>query len=226
MACELPKLTFIPFNQRVLISQLESEKHKILLSFVRRFGGLCELICNRILIDDLLGNGKTPKSIENHVTIERMNDENIMKSHILDIISIFARIIAFLFGKYPDNIFSYFDQKNLISKFPSLNGNTRSVSREILGKGIKNLVEGETNKLHIFSKRFFSFSGHSTLIKRMQNDKYIFFDPNSGEHRDLSFSKLCDKIDQQLKMWEATDLYFTRGQSFIDRLRKKVDFRW
>ncbi len=52
--------------------------------------------------------------------------------------------------------------------------------------------------------------GHSTLIKKIGSENSIFFDPNTGEHQNLSFENLCDKIDKQLKQWNGIDLVFIR----------------
>ncbi len=209
------KLTVIPFNQSDIISELHPEKHKTLLGFVDRFGGLCQLICNRILLDDLLGNGENLNSIKNHITIERMDEEKIKKSHLLDVYSIFRKAIAFLFGIYPDNIFSCFDQWKLVK---TSKGHLRKVNSKILEKGLNDIREGEILKLEVFRKGILSFSGHSLLIKKMSKKNYIFFDPNSGEHRDLSFCQLSKKINEQLKKWNGTDIYLTKGKCFLKRL--------
>jgi hypothetical protein len=213
-------LTFIPFDQYVdLVEKLDPNKHQRLLEFVNRFDGLCELICNRILIDDLLGNGEDQNSIKNRVTLERMDEENIKKSHLLDVYSIFIKIISYLFRIYPDNIFSFRKQWSLVNIISSGNNNIRVVNRGILSEGLKNIAEGETLKFEVLHRDCLSLSGHSLLIKKMQNDKYIFFDPNTGEHRNLSLVQLSDNIDQQLALHEGTDIFLTRGADFLKRLK-------
>lgn len=144
----------IPFSQSSeIISQLHDEKHKTLSKFNARFGGLCELICNRILIDHSLNNdGDDQTLIKKCITVERLNKDKIKKSHILDIHSLFRKVISFLFGIYPDNIFSCFDQWKLISRPSSINARIRSVNRKILGKGLKKIGEGEVLKLEVFSR--------------------------------------------------------------------------
>jgi hypothetical protein len=219
---ETAPLSALSFNQNSVISQLDSKKNKTLLEFVERFDGLCELICNRILLDSLLGNGKNCDSIKNRVVIEKLNHEKIKKSHLLDVYSIFSRMLAFLFGIYPDNIFSCVDQWRLTNKTSKVDNKIRSVNRKILGKGLEKIKDGETLKLEIFSKEGFNFSGHSLLIKKMTNDNYIFFDPNTGERRNLTFVQLSDNIDEQLKLWNGTDVFLTRGKDFIKRLREKI----
>ncbi len=206
----------IPFNQSSdLICKLDPNKHKTLLGFNERFGGLCELVCNRILIDDLLGKGKDVNSIRNRVTVERMDEDKIKKSHLLDVYSIFRRALAYLFGIYPDNIFSCGDQWSLV-KNTSTGNNV--VNRQILGQGLKNIAAGETLKLEVFSKSGFNLSGHSLLIKKTDDDKYIFFDPNTGEQRDLSLVQLSDNIDAQLAQWNGTDICLIKGKDYLQRL--------
>src|SRR5579885_1995945 len=131
-------LQFIPFNQGVdLISKLHPVKHEELLNVNRRFGGLCELVCNRVLFDDLLGKGTQTYFIRKHVNVERMNEDKVKKSHILDIYSIFRRALAYLFGIYPGNIFSCFDQWSLVSTAEKVS----KVNREILGQGLQRIAE-------------------------------------------------------------------------------------
>jgi hypothetical protein len=212
-------LTKIPFNQLSIISKLDPKKHERLLEINLKFGGLCELICNRILIDDSLGTGKDLDSIKNRVTVERMDEKKIKKSHLLEVYSIFHRATALLFGLYPDNIFMYFDQIKLVIKKPD--SDQRMINREVLEKGLNQLDEGEVIKLEVFSKNGLDFSGHSLLFKKMTKDNYIFFDPNTGEHRNLSFNQLCNHIDEQLTMFMGTDVLLIKGKKFLGRLLSK-----
>ena len=208
----------IPFNQCCnIIYKLNANKHRTLLRINAKFDGLCDLICNLILIDNTLGYEKDLDFIKKQVTIERLNDYKIKKGHILDIYSIFQKIIAFLFGLYPDNIFSHSDQWKLIN-----NNKTRSVNRQILKKGLKDIKEGVSLKLEILKKSGFNFSGHSLLIKKMPNNKYAFFDPNNGEYQNLSFIQLSDHIDRQLELINGTDIFIMRGKDYLKRLEKRI----
>ena len=109
-------LSFIPFNQSDLTTRLDPNKHKTLLGIKKKFNGLCELICNRILVDNSLGKGKNQNSIKDRVTVERLNENKITKSHLLNVYSIFRKVIAFLFRIYPDNVFSCFDHNGSVTK--------------------------------------------------------------------------------------------------------------
>lgn len=206
----------IPFNQYAdIIPNLDKRKHKDLLKINKKFGGLCELICNNILRDNLLGEMSGENLIKKRVTVESLNENRIKKSHLLSIYSIFRKIIAFLFGVYPDNIFSRLNQWKLVKR-------NKTVNRKMLERGIKKIEPSEVLKLEVFSKGFFTMSGHSLLIKKMANNKFIFFDPNTGEHRNLSFVQLSDHIDEQLRQQKGNDIFLTKGQDFLKRVKKKI----
>lgn len=209
-------LNHIQFNQYSDVIYKLNEKHLNLSNFVSRFGGLCDLICNRILLDDSLGKGKDLNFLKDRVTVERIDTEQIKSSHLLDVHSLFHRALAFLMGIYPENIFSCFDQWQLVEK-----SQERSFVRRVkLKQGLKNIADETTLKLEIFSRNLFSFSGHSLLIKKISNDNYIFFDPDCGEHRGLSFAALSDKIDDQLNILGGKDIYITRGDHYLKRLKE------
>jgi hypothetical protein len=91
-----------------------------------------------------------------------------------------------------------------------------------LGNGLKNIKKNETLKLETFCKEGLSFSGHSLLIKKMSNRRYNFFDPNTGEHHNLSFKRLSDCIDAQLKLWKATDILLMKGEIFLEKLENSL----
>jgi hypothetical protein len=67
----------------------------------------------------------------------------------------------------------------------------------------------------------FSFQWHSLLIKKINKDEFIFFDPNSGEKRGLSKKELTHEINNQITQWKATDIYFTDGKKYLEKLRNR-----
>lgn len=213
----------IPFSQTSdLICKLHPKKHKALLQMNDKYQGLCELVCNRILIDNDLGKGNDRNFLKNRLTVERMDEAIIKKSHILRVYSLFRRIIAYVFGIYPNNLFSFRDQRKLVE-------NTfyrgKQINRTLLNQGLKNIEAEKTLKLEVFSRKCLSLSGHSLLIKKMSDDNYIFFDPNEGEHPNLSFSELCNQIDRQLIFQGATDIFLMKGEDFLKKWKKKVGER-
>ncbi len=212
---------FIPFDQSPeLIAKLQRSSHETLVEIFEKHGGLCELVCNRILIDGATSDIDDPSLVKKPITLERMDEDKIKKSHILSVYSVLRRIIAFLFGIYPNNIFSCCKQWKLVNK--QENSTIRQVNRLILGNSLKKIENGETIKLAVFSKSGLSMKGHSLLIKKMQNDSYTFFDPNTGEHRNLSFIQLSNNIDAHLKLWKGTDIFLTRGKDYLKKLKVKA----
>jgi hypothetical protein len=204
--------SFIPFNQASdVIGKLDFTKDKTLFKINIKYNGLCELICNRILMDDDLGRGRDEHYLNNRVTVERLNEKKIINSHLLEVHSLFCRIIAYLFGVFPDNIFSFWDQWRLVD-------NTRLVNNEILSKGLRDIKNGETLKLEVFQRGCFNFVGHSLLIKKTESDKYVFFDPNCGEYRGLSFFELSNRINEQIRVHHATNIFITKGTDYLNRL--------
>ncbi len=205
-------ITFIPFHQGFdIIEKLNPAIHSTLLDISNRYDGLCELICNRILIDNDLGRGNHENYLKNRITIESLNQEMITSSHLLNVFSIFHKAIAYLFRIFPDNIFSFWDQWRLVDW-------TYSVNPQIFKKGLRNIENGEVLKLGVFHQGWFNLEGHSLLIKKIDNDQYVFFDPNHGEYRGLSTSSLRSKINAVIKEHEATNIFITRGTDYLKRL--------
>ena len=203
--------TTVEFKQSNIIyggQQLPEKLIKINL----KFNGLCELICNKILIDDLLGKGEGD-FLKKKINVDELNKESIVKSHLLNVYSFFSRMVAFIFGIYPDNVFSIKNQWNLVNK--------NEVNKEVLFNGLKKIKLGTTLKLEVFKRTPTSFSGHSLLVKKNNENEFTFFDPNTGEHRGLSQEGLALKINDQLAQWGGTDIFISRGDVYIKRLRDK-----
>ena len=90
----------------------------------------------------------------------------------------------------------------------------------MLEEGLNKIEENKVLKLEIFRKNGINFSGHSLLVKKIPHKQYIYFDPNYGEFRGISFHQLCNAIDIQLQMWKGTDIFLTSGDRYLQRLRK------
>lgn len=212
-------LSFIPFHDSIDI-KIDSKKHQALLRHNRRFGGPCDLICNRILLDNILGAGNDVNFLKDRITVGRINQEGILNGHFLKVYSTFKKVIGFLFRIYPDNIFSVFNQWKLVNQ--SRQGNSRKVNRKILSQALKNILEGESLKLEVFRRTYFAFDGHSLLFKKTLKNTYVFFNSNEGESRHLSFQGLCDKIDEQLMKHRGNDIFIFKGEDYLMRLREKL----
>lgn len=200
----------VKFSQSEMIfdQKIPKELNKIDL----KFNGLCELVCNKILIDDLLNKGNGD-FLKEKITITELNKDEILKSHILNVYSVSQRISAFMFSIYPDNIFSKRKQWKLVKK--------NRVNQNILFSGLEKIESGTTLKLEIFKKTSTSFSGHSSLIKKNDENEFTFFDPDTGEHRRLSQYGVMQKINEQLSRWSGTDIFISKGDSYIKKLKDK-----
>lgn len=205
----------IPFNQsKDIIPQLDPQHHNALITVNRKYQGLCDIICNLVLTEDLLGRGSDSNYLKDRITIQKLDAD----SHILKIYSLFRRMIAVLFGIYPDNLFSFREQWQLL-QWQGAN-RTWQVHRQLLEKGLINVPEGETLKLGVITRCFLSLNGHSLLVKKTGRDAFILFDPNSGEHRGLTFIQLCDAIDHQITRLRGKDILFIQGKDYLARLRQ------
>lgn len=206
----------LPFSQGALyVTPLPEELRSIDL----RFNGLCEIICNKIIMDDLLEKGTDQEFLKKKVTVEELNKDPVVKSHLLNVFSILLCLVAFLFGVYPDNIFSFSDQWRLMKSVKSPEGNeVNEINTSLLKAGLAGIENETTLKLEVFSKRGASFSGHSLLVKKVKDDNFVFFDPNEGEFRNLTVEQLMEKIQVQVRRFNGTDIYLTRGSDYLKRM--------
>lgn len=296
---QISVISHIQFEQGKISNEMRLEENKSeaarsKYSEVReievRFNGFCELICNQVLKDDLLGKGKTENFLHENITPSSIN--SVKNSHLLNFYSVFRRIIAYVFGIYPDNLFSIHKQWELAEKIdvahalgedrfknmittseylalgsslafqgimvgvyegkytissPSLQTPMEGLSldelwrefkkcsekehlyqirvnRKLLESEFDKLEDGEILKFETFRKTSGSFEGHSCLIKKISKENYTFFDPNSGEHRNLSFHELGHSIDRQLDHIRATDLCFIKAKDYLKRLKDENIF--
>lgn len=211
-----PKLT-VAFHQDTILKEMNKYEHVELYKINQKYNGLCDLICNSILVDNFLGHQDTDL-LTNNITVKRLNEKKIKNSHLLRVYSIIQIALAYLFGIYPDNIFSYTNQRKLVSKISLRSKNLYVLDRNVLSTGLKKIEEGDTLKLIVFNRKGLQFSGHSLLLKKEENNRYIFFDPNQGELRNLTTDEMMDQIDKQLKTHQGTNLFLTQGRDFLKRL--------
>ncbi len=94
----------------------------------------------------------------------------------------------------------------------------------MLFDGLKKIKPGTTLKLEIF-KRIMNinlFFGHSLLIKKVDENDFIFFDPNTGEHRYLSETDLEKKINDRLNRFGCTNILLVDGDSYINHIKRQL----
>lgn len=209
-----------------------------------KYNGLCEIMCNYVLLHDMLGNNEAVLAEDINVTdlavdeqhlvanlsvasslkkddVQRINinpylfyamknqdkfraqiTENKLKtvqeSHYLDVIGFISKLFALLFSIYPCNLFSNvpFDKKPYLEVTDFLGNPRVIVNDDVFFEKLSELPSGFYIKLFVFTKKFLSASGHSTLIKKLDDNTYSFFDPDRGEYMGLNFNELVQKINE------------------------------
>ena len=219
------ELTHISFSQGLITDEVRhrylkstddatKSKYKTLYTLNKQYGGLCEIICNRVIHGDLLGKGSNEFYLTREISLESLTQNNLSNTHLLSVHSIFTKCKGMFCGSYADNIFSPSEQAKLTKK--DLEGRV-VINRDILRRGLEGVDDGETIKFQAFDKRCISFlpvfRGHSLLIKKISDNDYIFFDPNKGETRKLTLEGLALKIDRVI-YFHGKNLYLTKASDF------------
>lgn len=239
---------FIEFSQNVILGKVTSGK---LNTIKIKYYGLCEIICNYILLEDLLGKknllplqedvqanwlntqpgfeqlGMKFKENTNFVTLSRnkygdkITLENLRKvedTHILNVTNFFTRLIAVLFSIYPCNLFSnspFAKSPYSCTKLPD--GKIQiCVDKSMLSERLNQLEIGFYIKFFAFKKNGLSMQGHSMLIKKIDDNKYSFFDPDHGEHLSLNIDELAEKINKSTEELSANQMVFLDAKDFVN----------
>ncbi|KTD55860.1 ankyrin repeat protein [Legionella santicrucis] len=216
------------YNQGDFIAKLKEDNNYRALNNARlRFSGLCELICNYIIKEDLMGISSQSESLGdfNRILPQNLNDIHllaglyqlntdwVLSSHILDTSSNLAKIKAYLLNQYPYSLFSSSD----VSK------DSKQLDATLFTKKLDELEVGCYIKFMVFTKSYGKMEGHSMLIKKNQDNTYSFFDPNKGEQLKLSSSELCLKLNKSLKLYNATHMAFVDGLKYIKSLSQPAE---
>ncbi|WP_182393073.1 hypothetical protein [Legionella sp. PC997] len=214
------------YNQDDFIEKQRRDVHYGSLNRARlRFSGLCELICNYIIKEDLLGFSAQNESLDsfdlNRLLPQNLNDIHLLAglyqlnndwvigSHILDTSSSAEKFAAYFLNKYPYSLFT----------FSEVSPDKKQVDAALLSNKLAELKVGTYIKFKVFSKSFGKMEGHSMLIKKNHDDTYSFFDPNKGEQLQLSSLELCDKLNKSMKLYDGTHMAFLDGIKYIKSLR-------
>lgn len=212
------------FCQNIIIDALPDLQMETLTNFNDRFGGLCEIVCNFVLVNDLLGSVNVPlqnneiklsKKLNSNYFVEKitpqgLNQPHIKKSHILDASSFFVKIIAFIFDIYPCSILSFYEQRQLLLKNEL---GEKFINPDVVRKRFDALDTDQYVKFEVFSKGF-GFSGHSMLIKKTNDNEYSYFDPNTGEHSKLDFEALMPFLNDSYRKW-GNCVAFIDAEAFL-----------
>ena len=229
------------FRQSELIYRLDYT-YPELLNVNAQFNGLCELISNYIIANDLLGGDtseylltkyqidqysikvKNDNIIESkqdsgflriadEITLEKLNDPKIRGSHILHVSS-YLELAQFLFmGKCPYTLFP--DSEKIIID--------EKLNEELLKKRFSELPDNFYIKFFAYDKALNKLSGHSMVIKKTGNT-YSFFDPNFCEVQKQDIDQLITLISAS--QVHGANLAFVDGVAYINSLQinsKKID---
>lgn len=236
------KNNLISFCQDTICDQVkkEPEHFKTLEGFILKFDGLCELISNYVIMENLLGkdtcedtshfNEKLSRGnfsygwqdgalflnppvnhLKAQIGLFALNQKEVKQSHILYFSSMFEKLMAYLFNIYPHDLFSVFDK---------VQQSDNKVNEMLLSQKLNTLDDGAYIKFSVFTKGIFSFQGHSMVIKKTGHD-YSFFDPNVGEHLHLNSAGLCSKINDAMKRYHGTHMAFINGSEYVAGLKKE-----
>ncbi|OEH48028.1 hypothetical protein lpari_00965 [Legionella parisiensis] len=217
------------YNQDDFIAKLREDNNYQSLNRARlRFSGLCELICNYIIKEDLMGLSSQSEPVDDsdfnkilppnlndiHLLagVYQLNTDWVLGSHILDTSSHYEKLKAYLLNIYPYSLFTSLDVSN----------DGKQLNPDLFTKKLDELEVGTYIKFMAFSKSFGSMEGHSMLIKKNHNNTYSFFDPNKGEHLELSSVEVCAKLNKALKLYDATHMVFMDGLKYIKSLSQPV----
>ncbi|MDF2965014.1 MAG: hypothetical protein K0Q51_402 [Rickettsiaceae bacterium] len=168
------------------------EKYKNLNNSVMKFNGLCEIISNFVMANDVLdkpcSKDELYKLIRGSIDIL---EKEVSKTHILKIANVIELFMAFAFKKYPENIFSRNEQKKIFKD--------GKLERDLIGRKLDELPEGKYLKVFCLGREGLSLQGHSLLVKKCPGGRYAYFEPNSGAYYNLTKESLFNKIEQSVK---------------------------
>lgn len=220
-------------HKRVLFNQDEleklvhaSDKYERLKAIVLQYNGLCELISNYVLLNNLLGQsiqhvdeeyssshftfGRTDDEIHLNIDLDALDKPIIKGSHILEIFTEHEKMLAYLQDIYPFSLLAP-EEKLLVDS---------RIDQELIQSKLDALDDGAYVKLLLFNKTAKNFQGHSTLIKKT-GDNYSFFEPSFGEFLELNLAQLIGKIEQSIKIGNANGVAMLNGQHYAALLLNK-----
>lgn len=210
-----------PFSQRELGSILKPDEHPILHDAVNIEGGLCEYVCNLLLSLNLL-DVPLSRDLKKQITVDNLNTPDILSSHVMGLFTVAEQADAFRSSLYPHNIFSQEEQLKLVQRVSS----DYLVNQDLLGEGLKKLRDGQCLKVSVIAKSD-KLWGHSVVIKKVAEGRFIFFDPNYGEFGNIDLAELCHHINialanESARAPKSCDLFFMPYEDFQARWETRL----
>ena len=238
MKTKAPAKLAVDFAQINLINSNEFKKFDTLKPFILRFNGLCELVSNCVIANDLLGSyDQLSAQLITHRELFKVNPLNDSTIQLIqNVLSTKAtnpyqaNLTLTEIDKFSKShtldVYSYFQKMvaYLLNVYPfdlfSFKDNiqiNKKVNQPVLKTKLESLEEGSYIKFMTFKKGLFSFQGHAMVIKKTGNN-YSFFDPNKGEYPSLSAHEIGDKVNESMQEWGATHMAFLDGKKHIQSL--------
>ena len=208
------------FAQYKLISDIKSFTK--LQSLNTKYSGLCEIISNYVIFQDLLGisDNSIKSKLEQLMYSNRQNKfiENIKPSflnelsetHIMERASLYALSLAYFFDTYPFSIFTASEMQEINEK-----RNT-----DLVLSRLAHIPIGSYVKFEVFYKNWLTMSGHSMVIKKLYQG-FAFFDPNTGEEF-VDTKDMIKKIEEIKKMYKGTHMAFIDGNRYIQSVSQNI----
>lgn len=222
---------FIKFSQSSLVKKVNSGT---LNNIKVNYNGLCDIICNYIVLEDLLGEATLPppKAIAtlactaeaknkygDKITVRKL--QGVEDTHILRVTNFFTLMMALFFSIYPCNLFSNAPFAATPYRCRTLaDGSRRAlVDKAMLSARLNDLDIDCYIKFFAFTKKGLMMQGHSMLIKKIDNYSYSFFDPNHGEYLHLNINELAEHINKSTAEHAANQMVFLKASDFINAYR-------
>jgi hypothetical protein len=238
----------ISFNQSGLIEVVERQPdlYSTLNRINLRENGLCEIICNFVLMNDLMGKNESNLQ-DDHFDLESFGHIRMLPDKKFASLArpealgnIYKKISADQLNK-PDVKYSHIlDNTSVFKKllafafnvFPfnilnrsdqrSIMSKSKKVNKDTLSRNLDSLETGTYLKFEIFQKEGLRFTGHSCLIKKIGDNKYSFFDSNHGESSNLNIDQLIVKMEKSILEMRGTNIALLDAKQFLAKQNKFI----
>jgi hypothetical protein len=213
------------FKQENITKELDDKnpEHKKLINLNRKYGGLCEIISNFVIANDLLGRkeastvdvkkfifSNSPNILQMRIKLDGISEDKIKKSHIVETSNIFAKLASVIFNLNPHSIIPASKDILLNSK-----DSGREINRQLLEMQLDKLSVDDYIKFQVFRQKGLNFSGHSMVIKKTGEGVYSFFNPDEGEYQNLNYKDLCEKINDAIAKSKGDRVAFIDGKKYL-----------
>lgn len=201
---EVTRSKTVRFSQDPLKDEVTaSGQNKALLKAIDKYQGLCDIICNYIVINDLF-----EPSMEQDELIEKAwnelksltgekNRQRLEKDyaplHVLKLATVPQLMKAVLFNELPHNVVDKAQQKALDNLTQTLTSQTAKILN-IVDSLLKDMDAGQYIKVCPFTRSKAHFQGHTMVVRKNGPEDYTFFDPDRGFKLALTKADMQDEL--------------------------------